>query len=94
MAEIEVAPAGPDRYRVDVRDEGGGTTHIVCVTADAVNRYAPPGTAIETLLELSFRFLLEREPKESILREFDLPTIERYFPEFAAEIRTRLTSGG
>jgi len=30
----------------------------------------------------SFRFLLEREPKESILREFDLSVIKRYFPDY------------
>ena len=44
----------------------------------------------EQLLTESFRFLLEREPKESILRRFDLPAIERYFPEYPREIRKRL----
>ncbi len=33
-------------------------------------------------VERAFAFLLEREPKESILREFDMTTISRYFPEF------------
>ena len=31
-------------------------------------------------------FLLEREPKESILRSFDVSQIATYFPEFEAEI--------
>jgi hypothetical protein len=31
-------------------------------------------------------FLLVREPKESILRSFDVSQIETYFPEFEAEI--------
>jgi hypothetical protein len=35
----------------------------------------------------SFEFLLAREPKESILRSFDLPVIGRYFPEFVRVIR-------
>jgi hypothetical protein len=35
----------------------------------------------------SFRFLLAREPKESILRSFGLSTIVRYFPEFEREIK-------
>ena len=42
------------------------------------------------LVEASFAFLLERETKESILREFDLPVIGRYFPEYEPEIGRRL----
>ncbi len=34
----------------------------------------------------AFRFLLDREPKESILRRFDVMTISRYFPEFEREL--------
>jgi hypothetical protein len=36
--------------------------------------------------EAAFRFLLDREPKESILRRFDVTEILRYFPEFEREI--------
>jgi hypothetical protein len=31
-------------------------------------------------------FLLDREPKESILRRFDVTEISRYFPEFEREM--------
>jgi hypothetical protein len=34
------------------------------------------------LHEASFEFLLEREPASSILSQFALPVIERYFPEY------------
>ena len=34
----------------------------------------------------AFRFLLDREPKESILRRFDVAVISRYFPEFEREL--------
>ena len=40
------------------------------------------------LVRRSFAFLLEREPKESILRTFELSVIGRYFPEYEREIRT------
>ena len=30
--------------------------------------------------------MLDREPKESILRRFDVMAISRYFPEFEREI--------
>jgi hypothetical protein len=35
-------------------------------------------------------FLLKREPKESILRSFDLTVISRYFPEYEREMTRRL----
>jgi hypothetical protein len=40
------------------------------------------GQTPEELLRRSFEFLLQRESKESILREFDLSVIQRYFPEY------------
>ncbi|HDZ54565.1 MAG TPA: hypothetical protein ENI19_03855 [Candidatus Nealsonbacteria bacterium] len=40
----------------------------------------------EELVRKSFEFLLEREPKESILREFNLNVISKYFPEYEKEI--------
>jgi hypothetical protein len=36
----------------------------------------------EELVRDSFAFLLGRESKEAILREFDLSVIQRYFPEY------------
>ena len=49
---------------------------------------APPSP--ERLVEESFRFLLEREPKEAILGRFDLMVISRYFPEYEEEIKRQL----
>jgi hypothetical protein len=40
----------------------------------------------ERYLEAAFRFLLDREPKESILRDFDVLAISRYFPDFEREM--------
>jgi len=40
----------------------------------------------ERCLEAAFRFLLDRETKESILRRFDVTVISRYFPEFEREM--------
>lgn len=41
----------------------------------------------ESLIRESFEFLLEREPKESILSKFNLKEINNYFPEFEEEIK-------
>jgi hypothetical protein len=74
-------------------DDGRGTTaHDVTVaTEDATNLATATDAAdVERLVYETIAFLLEREPKESILRSFDLTVVSRYFPEFEAEIRSRL----
>jgi hypothetical protein len=38
----------------------------------------------------SFAFLPEREPPTSIMPSFDLPVIERYFPEYRSELPRRM----
>ena len=90
MAHVSVVRDGENRYRVRVTEGASWTEHMVTVTPDHVTRYARPGTAPERLLEASFEFLLEREAKESILSSFDLPAIERYFPEYPRKIREKL----
>jgi hypothetical protein len=40
----------------------------------------------ERCIQAAFQFLLDREPKESILRRFDVSVISRYFPEFEREL--------
>ena len=40
----------------------------------------------EKLVERSFEFLLEREPKESILKKFNLSIVQMYFSEYESEI--------
>ena len=75
---------------VTVGDDPGLTQHEVTVTSSDVARIAPPGTPVETVVQASFEFLLEREPADSILRRFELPVIGRYFPGYEAEVRRRL----
>ena len=65
------------------------THHRVRVTKADLDRLSE-GLSAQELLEESFRFLLERESNTSILSSFDLPVIDRYFPEYEQEIRTRL----
>jgi hypothetical protein len=85
---VDIAKLAESRYRVTVGEGGSKTEHEVVVTAEDIARYAP-GVSAEALLAASFEFLLEHEPKESILRRFELPVIERYFPEYARVIGTR-----
>ena len=89
MAEITVTRTSDKAFRVEVKEGGSKTTHSVTASSDDIQKYGG-GASTERLLQASFEFLLEREPKESILRSFELPVIERYFPEYPTEIRTRL----
>ncbi len=93
MSDLEVAclPAGDDwNCHVTVADDDGSSTeHDVSVRRDEFQRYTSDGDDVKMLLEASFRFLLRREPKESILRRFSLSDIEGYFPDYPTTIATR-----
>ncbi len=87
MIAVKLTQSGdPMRFEVVVSDAGGSSRHQVTARAADVARLAPPATRAEELVEASFRFLLDREPKESILGRFDLMVISRYFPDFEAKL--------
>lgn len=95
MSAIEVrCTAAPDGWRctVAIRDDHGSSSHDVTVSADDATDLAAASAVadVERLVYETFDFLLEREPKESILRSFDLSVVGQYFPEFEHEIRSRL----
>lgn len=85
---LTITARGNNVYAVTIDEGRSSTTHTVTVWPSDVERYAP-GASPEELLEASFEFLLEREPKESILRTFELPTIERYFRDYPAVMAQR-----
>ncbi|MDH3213172.1 MAG: hypothetical protein OEM05_11865 [Myxococcales bacterium] len=89
MAQIDVEKVEDDRFKVTVREGKSRTVHRVTLH-EAERAQFGGASGSEALLEESFRFLLEREPKESILQSFELSVIERYFPEYRDEIRKRL----
>jgi hypothetical protein len=64
------------------------TTHTITVSPAYWEKLTGGKVPAEKLVEKSFEFLLEREPNTSILRSFDLPAIQRYFPEYERTIRT------
>jgi hypothetical protein len=89
MTEISVMHRDGNVYDVTVTDGRGTTTHAVTVWPSDVEHYAP-GATPEELLDASFRFLLEREPKDAILTRFELTVIERYFPEYPRVISSMM----
>lgn len=74
-------------FRVEVKEKDTKTSHKVTMERDFYNKI---GTSLspEKVVEKSFEFLLEREPKESILSMFDIKAIANYFPEYEDFLRT------
>jgi hypothetical protein len=92
VSDIDVrATASGDGWActVTLRD-GRETRHLVSVSRATLGWLDPGASDPSRLVRASFEFLLERESRESILREFDLMVIGRYFPEYEGEIRRRL----
>ena len=92
-AEVVSDDARAYRLTVRVRDGGSETKHDVTLARDLLARLGP-GESAEAFAKRCFAFLLEREPKELILRSFDASVIARYFPEFEQEIARHEGRGG
>ena len=85
MATVSIAHQSGSSYLVTVDEGDSATTHVVTVWPSDVERYAP-GSTPEELIAASFEFLLAREPKEAILSRFELPVIERYYPDYPTQV--------
>ena len=93
MASIELTRTESEesyQFQVTVREAQSLTRHQVTLGKSYYQRLTAGKATPEGLMRESFRFLLEREPKEMILRSFDLTVIGRYFPEFERQIKRRL----
>jgi hypothetical protein len=80
------ADGDPLAFEVIVQEGKGETRHQVTISRQVLQRLTSGKHAPEALIEAAFRFLLDREPKESILGNFDVTVISRYFPEFEREL--------
>jgi hypothetical protein len=87
---IHVEARSETEFQVTIEEGGGSSSHQVTVRPETLDRVGG-GAPADELVQRSFEFLLEREPKEAILGRFDLEVISRYFPEYESEIRTRLS---
>ncbi len=87
-----IAEGDPLEFEVIVREGSEETRHRVTMARATCARLTGGKHAPERCLEAAFRFLLDREPKESILGRFDVTVISRYFPEFERELPRYLAS--
>ena len=84
---IEVKKKDQEEFRVKVEQEGASKEYAVTLEDSYYQDLTQGKVTKEELIEKSFKFLLERESKESILAKFNLKIIKSYFSEFEEEIR-------
>lgn len=84
---INVKKKSETEFEVTVEERGSRTRHTVTLDDGYYEKLSGRKITKEELIERSFKFLLQRESKESILSRFNLKVINRYFPEYEARIK-------
>ena len=79
---IEVKKKDQEEFVVKVEEKGATKEYVVTLEDSYYQDLTQGKITKEELIEKSFKFLLERESKESILSKLNLKIIKSYFPEF------------
>ncbi|HET6770561.1 MAG TPA: hypothetical protein VFH75_02855 [Actinomycetota bacterium] len=90
MAEVHVERSQSGEifeFSVRVSEKESETQHNVTLSEHDYARLGTGYASPEEFVHACFGFLLARETKEQILRQFDVSVIPRYFPEFENQIR-------
>ncbi len=90
MSQINITAMGPGRFGVQLSEGPDTTSHEVRVPETLLDDLGVADADPEVVVRESMEFLLEREPASSILPEFSLDDIPRYFPEYQEELKARL----
>lgn len=86
---IQVQQTGtgePMEFSVIMREGTTETRHQVTMKRADYDRLTGGTVAAGRCIQAAFEFLLDHEPKESILGGFDVSIIATYFPSFPREI--------
>ena len=84
--EILIKKNDNNTYAVFI-ENSVNSNHIVTLSDDIHFEMTEGIKSKEELILFSFKFLLERENNTSILSNFNLETIQNYFPEYKNEIQ-------
>jgi hypothetical protein len=90
MTTMRVVSMAPGEYGVEVEEGSEITGHKVRLPRSFLDDLLLTGVDEEQIVRETIDFLLEREPATSILPEFSLEDVSRYFPEFPEELQRRL----
>jgi hypothetical protein len=77
-------------YLVEVTESdasGSQSRHKVSMDKEYYEKISTGILGPEDFVKKSFEFLLKREDKNSILKEFNIKQIREYFPEYETEIK-------
>jgi hypothetical protein len=91
MTTMRVVSMAPDEYGVEVEEGDGVTGHKVRLNPTFLDDLLLNSVDGEQIVRETIGFLLEREPATSILPDFTLEDVARYFPEFPEELQRRLS---
>ncbi|HZQ79008.1 MAG TPA: hypothetical protein VFE55_16855 [Acidimicrobiia bacterium] len=91
MTTMRVTPMAPGEFGVEVEEGHQRSGHRVRLPDQFLDDLLLTGVDQEVIVRETFDFLLEREPHTSILPEFSLEDVSRYFPDFPQELQRRLT---
>ena len=83
---IQVSKISKEIFEVTVTKDST-TNHRVTLSSKIYKKISDSKISEIELIKKSFEFLLKRESNELILREFNLETIETYFPEYPILIK-------
>ena len=81
---IEIEKVTEDRFKVIVNSKIRTEHHIVLTNSLHI-KITKNKVSKRELILFSFEFLLKMEPNTSILAEFDLGEISRFYPKFFRE---------
>ncbi|MDQ6911217.1 MAG: hypothetical protein M3Z84_10635 [Actinomycetota bacterium] len=90
MDNLTVTPGGPGRAGVQVSEDSRLLSYVVTVPAELVDELGLGDFETVDIVRETFRFLLEREPATSIMKQFSIDVVPTYFPEFYGELVARL----
>ena len=83
---IKVSEIDHSNFSVKIKDKFSSTEHVVQLNDEYHLEITKNKISKKDLITKSFEFLLKREPKESILLEFNLKVISKYFPDYKHKI--------
>ena len=84
--EILIKKNDKNTFAVSI-ESSVNSNHVVTLNDDIYFEMIEGIKSKEELILFSFKFLLERENNTSILSNFNLETIQNYFPEYKNEIQ-------
>ncbi|MEX2322635.1 MAG: hypothetical protein WEA29_02540 [Acidimicrobiia bacterium] len=85
MTDIGIETLDEWSFRVDLSDGSSSSSHTVTIDPDWYEDHLADAPK-EAVVRASFRFLLDRESRTSILPKFDLGSISWYFDDYPAEL--------